>query len=84
MFIKDGDSGKNENLFGKVRECLCLWECERRQETLNLGGRRQKAGRRREEGGSKRQAAEGRRQTAGGRRQEAGGRRRMSRIHSVK
>ena len=30
MFIKDGDSGNNENLFGKVRGCLCLCECERR------------------------------------------------------
>ena len=56
MFIKDGDSGKNENLFGKVRECLCLWECESRQETLIVGGRQQKAG-----GGGMRQEAGGRR-----------------------
>ena len=28
MFIKDGDSGTNENLFGKVRGCLCMCECD--------------------------------------------------------
>jgi len=37
VFIKDGDSGKNENLFGKVRESLYLCECERMEEA---GGRR--------------------------------------------
>jgi len=42
VFIKDGDSRKNENLFGKVLECLCLCrECERREEA---GGRRQEGG----------------------------------------
>ena len=50
MFIKDGDSGKNESLFGKVRKCLFLCECERRQET---GGRTKKGGGRRELGGER-------------------------------